>query len=87
MYFKADTGYNCHEDQIIDKEIMCKVAASRLGLTYIAIAHSKSYPAGCFWNLIFGRTQIWFNKIIDISQTDPDDFGSRGGLCIARGKY
>ena len=83
-YFKNDIGENCHADQIIGTENTCKDAAVVLGLTYLKSVNSQVDPAGCYWN--HNRMAI-YNQIVDPSQTYPEEFGVKGGVCMRYGKY
>ena len=90
VYFMADTSDNCPRiNTIIDKETECKDAASHLGLSYVSNTHSTQRPAGCFWHFPITppERKVYFNDIIDPSQTDNNGFGQRGGICTTRGKH
>ena len=83
-YFKNDIGENCHADQIIGTESTCKDAAVVLGLTYLESVNSQADPAGCYWN---HNRMAFYNQIADPSQTNPEEFGIRGGVCMRYGEY
>ena len=82
VYFKSNIGKNCQADQIIDTEDICKVAANVLGLSYVRVRpNSNSYcPAGCHWPSS-NSDVAFFNRLTDPSETDPEHFGVKGGLC------
>ena len=82
-YFKNGIGENCPASQIIDTESECKnSAADVLGLSFVGSLTSIDYPAGCYWN----NRIVFFNRIIDPSQTNQESFGNRGGVCVGTGK-
>ena len=82
LYFKSNIGENCQADQIIDTEDTCKVAANVLGLSYVRVRpNSNSYcPAGCHWPSS-NSDVAFFNVLTDPSETYPEHFGVKGGLC------
>ena len=83
-YFKNGIGENCPASQIIDTESECKnSAADVLGLSFGGSITSIFQPAGCHWLDI----RVFFNRIIDPSQTKQERFGNRGGVCVGTGKH
>ena len=79
-FAKYPSGVNCPIDRIVSTEDDCKAASVALVLKYEGKAFSNlaSRPAGCYWK----NTDSYFNKVVDPSQTSPENFGSRGGVCI-----
>ena len=53
-------------------------------MTYLKSVNSQVDPAGCYWN--HERMAI-YNQIANPSQTNPKEFGIRGGVCMRYGKY
>ena len=83
-YLKKARGENCQEDQVIVTESECKVAATTLKIQYKWANTGAQYPAGCYW--IHGYSDVFFNTVIDLSKTDPSQFGSRAGVCLNKNR-
>ena len=81
-YFKSGIGENCPASQIIGSDANCNSAADVLGLSFAGRNTNKFRPAGCYWS----GNWAYFNTIIDLSQTNKERFGNRGGVCVATGK-
>ena len=81
---KYPGGENCPSDRIVATVDECKAASAVLGLTGGTNFHqdSSGYPAGCYWK----NTYLYFNAVVDPSQTNPESFGVRGGVCF-KGKF
>ena len=86
-YFISGIGENCPASQIIDTENECKnSAADVLGLSFGGSVTSIFCPAGCHWE----DMRVFFNRIIDPSQTNQQilqDRGEAGGVCVGTGKH
>ena len=78
-FIKSHNGNNCPKDHVIDTEDKCKDAASALGMRYGVAFKGEFYPAGCYWHS--GYKEVYFNEITNPSQTTPEQFGRRGGIC------
>ena len=78
-FTKLNIGDNCPKDHVIDTEDKCKAAAPALGMRYGGAFKGEFYPAGCYWHS--GHKEVYFNEITDPSQTIPEQFGPRGGIC------
>ena len=83
---KYPIGENCPKERIVETLHKCKAASAVLGLDYDGYKPFKNNrfdrPAGCFWEGEYS----YFNAVVDPSQTRPDDFGPRGGVCV-KGKF
>ena len=86
-YYKKGSGSNCPAQHIITDEHYCMISTLANSLGYIFEAlEDRHYPAGCFWDSDGGWGKARFNKIIDPSETMPETFGNRGGICMNRSK-
>ena len=75
-------GVNCPKDHVIDAEDICKDAAYALGMPYKRAVKHEFKPAGCFFRYSSPPfSAVYFNVITDPSQTIPEQFGARGGIC------
>ena len=83
-FIKSHNGYNCPKEHIIDTKDKCKDAASAFGMRYGVAFKGEFYPAGCYWHS--GYKEVYFNEITDPSQTIPEQFGPRGGICSITSK-
>ena len=83
-FIKSFIGNNCPKDHVIDTEDKCKDAASALGMRHSVAFKGEFYPAGCYWHS--GYNEVYFNEITDPSQTIPEQFGPRGGICSVTSK-
>ena len=79
VYFRSNNGENCQAEQIIDTETICRAAANVLGLFYQRSAYSSNCPAGCHYHS--GTGTVGLNLFTDLSETRPEQFGLKGGLC------
>ena len=80
---KYPSGENCPIGKIVATIDKCKDASAVLGLIYVTEYNSPHLPAGCYWNNV-GESH--FNAVVDPSQTRPESFGLKGGVCV-KGKF
>ena len=80
---KSPSGENCPIGKIVATIDKCKDASAVLGLTYVKEYNSRHLPAGCYWNNV---EEAHFNAVVDPSQTSPESFGLKGGVCV-KGKF
>jgi len=81
--YKAAPGQNCDATTIIKDYEVCQSTLRYLGYRNSAADINKSSrPAGCYYRASDGGG--WFNKVVDPSMTNPNDFEDRGGICIQR---
>ena len=76
---KYPSGENCPIGKIVATIDKCKDASAVLGLIYVTEYNSPHLPAGCYWNNV---EELHFNAVVDPSQTTPEYFGLRGGVCV-----
>ena len=84
-FAKYPIGQNCRDNNkkgIVATSDECKIASDSLGLNYKGSIKNELRPAGCYWR----KTESHFNKIVDSSQTNPNAFKDRGGVCVI-GKF
>ena len=86
---KYPIGENCPTGSVVVTVEECMTASSVLEFQYFGKQedYNKHHmPAGCFWMQdATGSYQSYFNKIVDPSQTWPDAFRGRGGVCVKDG--
>ena len=70
---------NCLHGGIISNMNECVTASIQLKRKYVGRTTSNIRPAGCYW---YNKQHTYFNTIIDLSNTRPNKFGNRGGICI-----
>ena len=75
---KYPRGQNCPIGSVVATLGKCKDASAVLGLTYMGNVRSSDAPAGCYTK----SGESIFNAIVEPSQTNPDLFGARGGVCV-----
>ena len=92
VFEKYPSGQNCPIGRIVATINNCKDASAALGLTYEGNKRTSEVPAGCYWmnwcdspgyaGCHTTSKQSYFNAIVEPSQTTPNIFGARGGVCV-----
>ena len=78
-FWKSGTGENCPQGNVVTKETICQLAALKLGLVFIdKVTNTVDRPAGCYYT---SSNKVYFNVVVDPSNTNTGAFGSRGGVC------
>ena len=79
-YKRSSKGEECHANQIIDSEDICKVAAGEFGLRYEYKDTYTDRPTGCYWS----SSNAFYNDAKTVL-TNAAYTGDRGGICLSQG--